>query len=235
MDFSWLLEPQYLVYLWEGLYNTIFLTVASGILGFMLAVAFALAQVVGGVWIRVPVYAFSTVIRGTPLLLQLFFLYNGVGLLLASNDMLYNSFLWPVLSSPFLYATLTFVFSVGAYVGEDLRGAMLSVPKGELEAARAFGFTPWEILWRVWLPRTIQICMPTLSNETILLLKSVPLVSTIALVDLLGAANMIRDTTLIVYPPLLVISVGYVVLAAILLMGTRWVERQIPGRREAND
>lgn len=233
MDFSWLSNPTYVHYLWEGLINTVLVTIISGFFGFLLAVAFALAQVVGSKKIALPIRSFCMLIRGTPLLLQLFFFYNGVGILLASFPAVRESFMWPVLRGSFIYAVIAFVVSIGAYVGEDLRGAMLSVPKGELEAANAYGMSPFRTLRRIWLPRTIQICMPTLSNESILLLQSVPLVSTISVMDLLGAANIIRDSTLTVYPPLLLITAVYLSLAGIMMLFTRAVESRLRGRKVA--
>ena len=77
---------------------------------------------------------------------------------------------------------------------------------GLLEAARAYGMSRFKILYRIWLPHAIQICLPTLTGEIILLLKSVPLVSTIAVMDLLKAANIVRDETFLVYEPLLLIA-----------------------------
>ncbi|HEU0197288.1 MAG TPA: ABC transporter permease subunit [Nevskiaceae bacterium] len=233
MDFSWLSNPTYIHYLWEGLINTVELTIISGFFGFLLAIAFAVAQAVGPKQIAVPIRAFSMLIRGTPLLLQLFFFYNGIGILLASFPAIHHTFMWPILRGSFIYAVLAFVVSVGAYVGEDLRGAMLSVPKGELEAADAYGMTSFRRLRRIWLPRTVQICMPTLSNEAILLLQSVPLVSTISVMDLLGAANIIRDNTLTVYPPLILIAAVYLVLAGIMMLFTRQLESHFRGRKVA--
>lgn len=230
MDFSWISNPTYIHYLWEGLVNTVVLVIVSGFFGFLLAIAFALAQVAGPKQIALPIRSFCILIRGTPLLLQLFFFYNGVGILLASFPAVRESFMWSILRGSFIYAVLTFIVSEGAYVGEDLRGAMLSVPKGELEAADAYGMSPFKRLWRIWLPRTIQICMPTLSNEAILLLQSVPLVSTISVMDLLGAANIIRDNTLTVYPPLLLITAVYLSLAGIMMLFTRQLERHFRKR-----
>lgn len=226
MSFAWITNSVYLAYLWDGLINTVELVIVSGFFGFLLAVAIALAQVVGPKVVRIPVRAFCMVIRGTPLLLQLFFFYNGVGILLSSSPAVRESFLWPILRGSFIYAAIAFIVSVGAYVGEDLRGAMLSVPRGELEAADAYSMGRFQRLHRIWIPRTIQICMPTLSNECILLLQSIPLVSTISVMDLLGAANIIRDETLQVYPPLLLITAVYLGLAGVMMIFTRMLERQ---------
>lgn len=233
MDFSWLLDPFYQAYLWTGFVNTLALVAVSGVLGLLLAVVIALLQIHGPkpvVWL---VRGFTTVIRGTPLLVQLFFFYDGVGRLLPQIPGIQDSVIWPMLRDPFFYGALTFIVSVGCYSGEVIRGAMLSVPNGEREAGRAFGLSRWQVLYRLWLPRALQICLPTLTGEMILLLKSVPLVSTIALMDLLKAANLVRDETFLVYEPLLLIAGIYIAMTLVLTISMRFVEQNFPGAQPA--
>lgn len=229
MDLSWLNDPYYIGYLWEGFLNTLFLVAVSGLLGFSLAVGVGLAQVNGPRPLALLTRGYSTVIRGTPLLVQLFFFYDGVGRLLPEIPGVREMFFWPLLRDPFFYAILAFTLSVGAYAGEVIRGALLSVPKGELEAARAFGMTRFQVLRRIWLPHAIQICLPTLTGEMILLLKSVPLVSTIAVTDLLRAASIIRDETFRVYEPLLLVAGIYLAMVMMLTLLMRYIENNFPG------
>ncbi|MBZ9557287.1 MULTISPECIES: ABC transporter permease subunit [unclassified Modicisalibacter] len=233
MNFSWLTDPFYQQYLWTGFVNTLWLVTVSGTLGLALAIALALAQIRGPRPLAMAVRGFTTVIRGTPLLVQLFFFYDGVGRLLPEIPGVRDSLIWPLLRDPFFYGALTFTISVGAYTGEVLRGALLSVPDGELAAGRAFGLSRWQVLHRLWLPRAIQLCLPTLTGEAILLLKSVPLVSTIAMMDLLKAANLVRDETFLVYEPLLLIAGIYIALTLILTGVMRVVEHRFPGARPA--
>ncbi len=133
--------------------------------------------------------------------------------------------LWPYLREGFWYVALALTLSVGAYVGEVLRSGLRAVPRGELEAARAYGMRRGQILRRVWLPRALQMVRPTLAGESVMLLKSTALASTVAVTDLLGAANIVRSQTLRVYEPLLLVAITYIVLALIIeksfkLMGT---------------
>ena len=234
MDYSWLGNEVYLEYLWTGFVNTLILVAVSGAFGFALAVGVALAQIVGPRPLAALARGFTTVIRGTPLLVQLFFFYDGVGRLLPEIPGVRETWMWPILRDAFFYGALAFTISVGAYAGEVMRGAMKSVPAGELEAARAFGIPRHKILLRVWLPRAVQICLPTLTGEIILLLKSVPLVSTIAVMDLLKAANIVRDETFLVYEPLLLIAGIYLALVLILTLVMRRVEVTYPGMRPAH-
>lgn len=231
MDFSWLNDPFYQGYLWEGFINTLWLLLVSAVGGLLLAVGVALARIRGPRPLAWLTWAFTTVIRGTPLLVQLFFFYYGVGRLLEGVPGIRDSLFWPLLRDPFFFAAVTFILSVGAYSGEVIRGAMQSVPQGELEAGRAFGLSGFQVLTRLWLPRAIQLCLPTLTGEMILLLKSVPLVSTIALMDLLQAANIIRDETFLVYEPLLLIAGIYLATTVVLTLALRLVELNFPGMR----
>ena len=231
MNFSWIFDPFYQSYFWQGFLNTLALVAIAGLLGFVLAVLNALAQVKGPKPLALFARGYTTVIRGTPLLVQLFFFYDGIGRLLPLIDGIRQSILWPILSDAFFYGAVAFTVSVGAYSGEVIRGAMESVPKRELETARAFGMSGWKVLWRIWLPRAIQICLPTLTGEIILLLKSVPLVSTIAVVDLLRAANVVRSETFLVYEPLLLVAGIYIALTIILTSLLHLVERNFPGAR----
>ena len=231
MDFSWLSDPFYQGYLWEGFVNTLWLLLVSAAGGLLLAVGVALARLRGPRPLAWLTWAFTTVIRGTPLLVQLFFFYYGVGRLLESVPGIRESVLWPLLRDPFFFGALTFILSVGAYSGEIIRGAMHSVPRGELEAGRAFGLSSFQVLVRLWLPRALQLCLPTLTGEMILLLKSIPLVSTIALMDLLQAANIIRDETFLVYEPLMLIAGIYLATTVVLTLTLRLVELNFPGMR----
>lgn len=229
MNFSWLGDPFYQEYLWIGFVNTLLLVAVSAVAGLALAVLVALTRLRGPRPLAWLAGAYITVIRGTPLLVQLFFFYYGVGRLMEGVPGLRESWFWPIVREPFFFGALTFTLSVGAYSGEILRGAMQSVPPGELEAGRAFGLSSWQVLYRLWLPRAFQIGLPTLTGEMILLLKSIPLVSTIAVMDLLQAANIVRDETFLVYEPLLLITGIYLAMVIVLTLVMRWVEVSFPG------
>ncbi|GED23175.1 ABC transporter permease [Halomonas halmophila] len=231
MDFSWLGDPFYQDYLIEGFVNTLWLVAVSAVGGLALAVLVAITRLKAPRPLALAVQGFTTVMRGTPLLVQLFFFYYGVGRLLEGIPGIQDSLIWPLLRDPFFYGALTFILSVGAYSGEVIRGALLSVPPGEREAGRAFGLTPLQVFFRLWLPRAIQQCLPTLTGEMILLLKSVPLVSTIAMMDLLQAANIIRDETFLVYEPLMLIGGIYLAMTLVLTLVLRQVERHFPGMK----
>ena len=229
MDFAWL--PKYLPLLAEGFWRTLILMFWSGLFGFILAVPIGLAQTSRTGVLAMLSRGFTTTIRGTPLLVQVYLIYYGVGDLLSHTPGIRQSFLWPYLRDGFWYAVLAFTISVAAYEGEILRGGFLAVPRGELEAARACGMSRLMILRRIWLPRAIQISLPALSGEAILLLKSTPLAATITVIDLMGAANIVRAQTFRTYEPLLVVAVVYVALAIVIALAFRFLERRVPSPR----
>eukprot|EP01133_Synstelium_polycarpum_P007610 gene7610-8904_t len=175
----------------KGLQTTLSLLVISAVLGFALAVLVALARLSRRKWLARCALGYTSVLRGTPLLIQIYIFYYGLGSLFAQFPMIRGSFLWPFLRDGYWYIVFALVLSVGAYVGEVIRGGLLAVPKGEMEAASAFGMTPRQALLRVRLPRAMRLLLPTLAGETVMLLKSTALASTIAVVDLLGAANVV--------------------------------------------
>ncbi|MEW9580453.1 ABC transporter permease [Paraburkholderia sp. DGU8] len=213
-----------------GVVTTLKLLVISGGFGFALAVAVAFARISHNAPLAILSKGFTEVVRGTPLLVQIYIIYYGLGSLFTGWPSLRESFLWPFLRDGFWYVALALVISVGAYVGEVIRAGLRGVPKGEIEAARAMGMRPRLVIRRVWLPRAIQALLPTLAGETVMLLKSTALASTVAVMDVLGAANYIRAQTLRTYEPLLAIAIIYVALAFAIEKAFGYVEHRVPVR-----
>ncbi|NWD75907.1 ABC transporter permease subunit [Pseudomonas gingeri] len=227
---EWTLE--YATLLGRGLQTTLSLLLISSLLGFGLAVLVALARLSKNRLVAKVSLFYTSVLRGTPLLIQIYIFYYGLGSLFAQFPLIRGSFLWPYLRDGYWYIVFALVLSVGAYVGEVIRGGLLAVPKGEMEAASAFGMTPRQSLWRVRLPRAMGLLLPTLAGETVMLLKSTALASTIAVIDLLGAANVVRAQTLQVYQPLLLVAGVYVCLTFLIEALFAFAERRgTPMRR----
>jgi polar amino acid transport system permease protein len=126
---------------------------------------------------------------------------------------------------------LAFTISFAGYEGEIMRGAFLGVPRGELEAARAFGMSPWKVLTRVWFPRAVRLVLPTLAGETVLQLKSTPLAFTVTIMDLMGVTSKIRQDTFRIFEPLLLLAVIYMCLTFIIVWGYSFVEKMVPQKR----
>ena len=196
---------KYLPLLVKGLWLTLLLWVLSCILGMILAIPIGLVQVTGPRWLAAIAHGFCTVIRGTPLLLQLWLIYYGLGSLFPQIGMIYP---------------------------EIMRGAFLGVPRGELEAARAFGMSPWKVLTRVWFPRAVRLVLPTLAGEVVLQLKATPLAMTVTVMDLAGVVrNRITQDTYIVYEPLMLLAVIYMCLTFLTVWIFSFIEKRVPQKR----
>ncbi|MFT7179285.1 MAG: polar amino acid transport system permease protein [Oceanospirillaceae bacterium] len=226
MEWYWLGE--YAPKLLTGTWLTIQLLLISVFFGMLLAIPIGLVQVTGPRIFSLPARAFCTTFRGTPLLIQLWLLYYGLGSIFPYIDGIRTSFLWPYLRDAFPYAIVAFTLSVAAYEGEIMRGAFKNVPKGELEAGIASGMSRFQLLRRIWLPRAFQNVLPTLAGEMVLTLKATPLAATITVYEIFGVGTIIRQETYRIYEPLLLIAGVYICLTAIIVMLFHWLEGRVP-------
>ncbi|WP_253944364.1 ABC transporter permease [Pseudogemmobacter hezensis] len=228
-NWSWL--PKYAPMIGQGIWRTVWLLVLSLVIGFALAVPLGLAQASGPWYLARPAQAFCTVIRGTPLLLQIWLLYFGLGALFPSIPWIRESDLWPLLRQAWPYALVALSLSFAGYEGEVMRGAFASVPRGQLEAARAMGMPRRKILSRISFPLALRSVLPTLGGETVLQLKATPLVATITVVEIYAVTSRVRQDTLIIYEPLFLLAAVYLVLAGIIVALFRWFEGRQPRRQ----
>lgn len=207
MDWQWL--PTYIPALWHGLLVTLLVLAVSVTVGFGLAVPIALAQLRGTKLSRNLARGFCAYIRGTPLLMQLYLLYYGVGSLFPMIPGIREHFLWLVRLDAIYYVLLAFTLNFAGYTAEIMRGAFLSVNAGELEAAAAVGMSKAQVVARIWFPAAFLKVMPTLAGEVIGQLKSTPLAFTVPIMDLMGVAHRIMQDTLRIYEPLLLVAALY--------------------------
>ncbi len=226
MRWDWI--PKYAPLAVEGIWRTIWLLVVTSVFGFLMAIGLGLAQAIGPWYLAAPARIFCTVIRGTPLLLQIWLIYYGLGSLFPQYPWIRESELWPYLRQAWPYAILALTLSYAGYEGEVMRGAFASVARGQLEAAEAFGMPRFTMFRRIWLPQAIQSALPTLGGETILQLKATPLVATIAIVEVYAVASRVRQDTFIVYEPLLLLAIVYLVIAGFIALIFRKLEQRVP-------
>ncbi len=225
---DWLAEPKYQALILRGIGNTLILLVLTMAIGMTLAIPLGLAQAVGPWYLALPAQVFCGLTRGTPLLLQLFLLYYGVGSLFPGIPGIRESLFWPILRDAWYYAILGLSLSVAGYEGEVMRGAFKAVPHGQLEAARAMGMPRFTLFRRIWLPQAVQRVLPTLGGETVLQMKATPLVALITVVDIYAVANRVRSETLITYEPLMLLAAVYLGIAGLIVLLFRWLERRVP-------
>lgn len=174
-----------------GLVLTLELVVLSLLLGFVVAVGVALLRVSPYRPLSALAYAYIFVFRGTPLLVQIFLIYYGLGQFEAIRD----SFLWTFFREPFWCAILALTLNTGAYTGEIIRGGIEAVPWGQIEAARACGMSRVLLFRRIVFPIAIRQALPAYGNEVILMVKSSSLASTITLLEVTGIARGIIART----------------------------------------
>jgi polar amino acid transport system permease protein/octopine/nopaline transport system permease protein len=218
----------------EAIPVSIFLLIVAGVLGNLLAIPVALARVSSNPVLWMPSYAFILLMRGTPLLAQIWLIYYGLGQVFGEMTLFGKPLMraLPFLREAIYYAIFALTLNTAGYTGEILRGSILAVPHGEIEAGRAFGMSRWMIFRRITLPRAIRICLPTMSTETILLLKATALASTITVYEVLGMAQFIRQQTFRTYETLIGAGVVYIVLVFILTRILNWLERYLNKDRE---
>lgn len=226
---DWL--PTYASRIVWGIGVSLLFLAVSTVLGFLLAIPVGLAQVTGNFVVAGAARAFCTLIRGTPLLLQLWLLYYGLGSLFPMVPGIRNTWMWPYLRQAWPYAVVALTLSFAGYEGEVMRGAFGGVPRGELEAARAFGMSPLTVLRRIWLPLAVMRTLPTLAGEAVLQLKSTPLVATITVVDVYAVFARVRQDTFITYEPLMFLALVYCCLTGLLVLGFRTLEKRLPAPR----
>ncbi len=228
LRWDWL--PKYLPLAAQGIWVTIWMLIVTSVIGMILAIPIGLAQAAGPWFLAAPARVFCTVIRGTPLLLQLWLLYYGIGSLFPQIPWIRQSEFWPILRQAWPYGVVALTLSFAAYEGEIMRGAFKGVPRGQLEAAKAMGMPRLTVLRRIWLPQAIQRALPTLGGETVLQLKATPLVATITVVDIFAVSSRVRQDTFIVYEPLLLLAVVYMIITGIIVLAFRALENRLPTR-----
>ena len=189
MDIAFLTET--FVSLSSALPLTLELAATAILLGAALAMALALARLSGIIVLDWFARIYVFVFRGTPLLVQIFLIYYG----LSQFPAVRHSFLWPVLREPYWCAVLALMLNTAAYASEIIRGGLLSVPHGQIEAARACGMPRFMIFRRVTLPLAIRQALPGYGNEMIAMVKATSLASIITLMEITGvAAKLISES-----------------------------------------
>ena len=168
----------------KGIPLTLELAFLSVALGAVLAFILALMRISRRPWLDLPARFYSFVFRGSPLLVQIFIIYYGLGQFPAIR----HSFLWPFLREPFWCAILAMTLNTGAYGMVIIRGGLLAVPGGQIEAARACGMAPLVLYRRIVMPLALRQMLPAYSNEVILMLKDTSLGSIITLMEVTGVA-----------------------------------------------
>ena len=170
---------------------TLKLLSVSLIIGLLIGLIFAILRLNKNIFINKFAYGYSYVFRGTPLLVQIFIIYFGLGQI----EYLRSTFLWTVLKEPYWCAIIAFALNTGAYTSEILRSAFQTIKPGIIEAGQSLGISNKNIFYKIQIPIAIRQSLPAYGNEIILMMKGTSLASTVTLMDLTGVAKYIISTT----------------------------------------
>ena len=170
---------------------TLKLLSVSLIIGLFIGLIFAILRLSKNTFINKFAYGYSYVFRGTPLLVQIFIIYFGLGQI----EYLRSTVLWVILKEPYWCAIIAFALNTGAYTSEILRSAFQTIKPGIVEAGKSLGISNKVIFYKIQIPIAIRQSLPAYGNEIILMMKGTSLASTVTIMDLTGVAKYIISTT----------------------------------------
>ncbi|MFS2160146.1 ABC transporter permease [Pseudomonas sp. Pseusp122] len=205
-----------------GLLITLKLLAISLLFGLLAAVPLGLMRVSKQPLVNMSAWLYTYVIRGTPMLVQLFLIYYG----LAQFQVVRDSIFWPWLSSATFCACLAFAINTSAYTAEIIAGSLKATPAGEIEAARAMGMSKAKMYRRILLPSALRRALPQYSNEVIMMLQTTSLASIVTLVDITGAAREVNAKYYLPFEAYITAGVFYLCLTFILVRLFKLAERR---------
>lgn len=221
MDLSMMFEAA--VVLASGLKLTLTLTILALAAGFVLSVPLAFVRAFAHPRLSLGVLAYTYAFRGTPMLVQLFLIYYGLGQI----EALRTSIFWVVLRDPFWCALLTFSLNSAAHTTEILCRGLQSVPKGMTEAAAALGLKPFQTARLVTFPIAFRISLPAYGNEIVGMIKGSSLASTVTLLEVTGMARQMVSTTFAPYEIFIVAGAIYLLLTSLAVKATLFLELRL--------
>ena len=205
MDFSQfipniidILEKYWKLFLFEGLKNTLILTCISVSLGTIFGAVVALMRMSKSVILRFLSSVYTEIIRGTPILLQLYIFYFVLPSLLPFLKM-----------SQFMWVSVALCVNSAAYVSEVIRSGIQAVDKGQTEAARSLGMNQSQTMIKIILPQAVRNILPALGNEFIMMLKETSLASTFFLYDLMTVCNVVKGAEYLTLEPMTIVALIY--------------------------
>jgi octopine/nopaline transport system permease protein len=225
MDWPFLLETTR--QLLSGVPLALQLAALSLVAGLVLAVGVHAAAVSPIAPLRWIAAAHVDLFRGTPLLVQIFFIYYGLGQIPAVRD----SALWPFLREPWWCAVLALALNTSAYTAEIIRGALAAVPAGEVEAARACGMSGLLLRRRIVWPIALRHGLPVYGSEAILMVKATSLTSIITLTEVTGIAHKLISSTYRVVEVFVAAGAIYLAMTFALTLAVSLAERRLGAHR----
>ena len=204
----------------RGLDNTLLLLIISLPIGFVLSLIFALGRVSKISIISKSIAAYIFIIRGTPLLVQIYLIYFGLGSIKAIRD----SFLWYLLKEPFWCGILALTINTVAYGSEIFRGGIQSINKEQIESGKALGFGKIMMMRKIILPIAIRKVLPSYGNELILMVKATSLVSLTTYMEMTGIARKIMAKTFAPVEAFVAAGILYLFLNFLMVQFVKYLE-----------
>ena len=215
----------YLPLLLQGLRMTLMLAISTLVVGLALGMALALAKMSRHRWLSRPVFAVTNFLRGIPEYLILLVIYFGGTQALAP---------WGIEVGPFAAGLIALSLVFGSYASETFRAAFQSVPKGQTEAGRAYGFSALQCFWLIQLPQIWKVAIPGLGNLWQGAVKDTALVSIVGLDDLMRKSNQAAQATREPFTFYFVASLMFLAITLVSMAILAWLERRasrgVPGR-----
>jgi octopine/nopaline transport system permease protein len=204
----------------KGLDNTLLLLVISLPIGFFLSLIFALGRVSKFTFISKSIAAYIFVIRGTPLLVQIYLIYFGLGQI----KLFQETFLWYIFESSLWCGVIALTLNTVAYGAEIFRGGIQSINKGEVESGLALGFSKFMMLRKIIFPIAIRKVLPAYGNELILMVKATSLVSLTTYMEMTGIAKNIMAKTFAPVEAFIAAGILYLFLNFLMVQFVKYLE-----------
>jgi len=204
----------------KGLDNTILLLIISLPIGFIISLLFALGRVSKITLISKSVASYIFVVRGTPLLVQIYLIYFGLGSIKAIRE----SFLWYLLKEPFWCGVIALTVNTIAYGAEIFRGGIQSISKGQIESGQSLGFGKFMMLRKIIIPIAIRKVLPSYGNELILMVKATSLVSLTTYMEMTGIARRIMAKTFAPVEAFVAAGILYLFLNFLMVQFVKYLE-----------
>ncbi len=204
----------------KGLDNTILLLIISLPIGFIISLLFALGRVSKITLISKSVASYIFVVRGTPLLVQIYLIYFGLGSIKAIRE----SFLWYLLKEPFWCGVIALTVNTVAYGAEIFRGGIQSISKGQIESGQSLGFGKFMMLRKIIIPIAIRKVLPSYGNELILMVKATSLVSLTTYMEMTGIARRIMAKTFAPVEAFVAAGILYLFLNFLMVQFVKYLE-----------
>ncbi|AKB05962.1 ABC transporter permease [Vibrio cholerae] len=216
MDFSLIIDslPIYL----SGLWTTVWLVSLSLVIGLLCAIPLAIARNSKQKWFSLPAWGYIYFLRGTPLLVQLYLIYYGMDQWFPVKDTLWEH--------AWFCALVAFILNTSAYTAEIIRGAINGLPKGEVEAAKAYGMSRLQTYQRIILPSALRRSLPAYSNEVIFMLHGSAVAGIVTIMDLTGAARLVNSRYYAPFEAFLSAGLFYMALTFIILWCFKQAEQR---------